>query len=64
MIQGRDQWTADKEHRSDGGESGSKRQEAPETNPDKILNATLEFCDYNNGNAARTGMIQLSGPTY
>lgn len=42
-------------------------EEHPRLTPshvDKLLNATLEFCDYNRGNAARAGKIQLSGPSY
>jgi hypothetical protein len=40
-------------------------EENPRLTPshvDKLLNATLEFCEFNKGNAA--GKVQLTGPFY
>ena len=31
---------------------------------DKLLNATLDFCHYNQCNASKSGKIQLRGPSY
>lgn len=31
---------------------------------DKLLNVTLEFCDYNRNSATRLKKIQFSGPSY
>jgi hypothetical protein len=31
---------------------------------DDLLNFTIEFSDYNRGNASRTKKIQLTGPSY
>jgi len=42
-------------------------EEHPRLTPshiDKLLNATLDFCNYNQRNASRSGKIQLSGPSY
>jgi AAA+ superfamily predicted ATPase len=45
----------------------SSDEEHPRLTPshiDKFLNVTLEFCDYNQANTARTKKIQLTGPSY
>jgi hypothetical protein len=67
MVGGRDQWTSDQKHHLMAENLAASDEEHSRLTPshiDKLLNAILEFCDYNWGNAARAGKIQLSGPSY